>query len=399
MNKDTIFACFGGFGPQYWTSISSPNIEGKCDQLTICTMDTKTGEMKEHSCVEGIKNPGTVVVSPDQKFIYAANEDHDFMERGYGGGVSAFSFDIESGNAKLINQSLSYGASAAYINLDKTGRFLFVANHGSKFYCTRFVEKDGVLEPKVIRDEGCISMFEIREDGGIGRLLDRLVLDGTGADPVEHASAHPHSVMIDDEDMIVIPNKGGDSICVCRLDREAKKMRVLSVCKIEYGSSPRHAAFVKGTPYVLVQNEFDGHLCSYSLDRKTGELTRISRLDNSDPNEPFDHPMLGKKHPWGVDVQIHPNGRFAYTNNTQNVISLFYINRDTGELSLEKQHKIKDVIMSRGMQIDCTGTFLVVTGMASEKAAVFRICPKTGELTRVSEIGLPTPTALRFIYP
>ncbi len=398
MKKNNFFACFGGYGDQYWTNIAQPNIRGKCNGLTICLVDGDTGVMKAHSYIEGLESPATLVVSPDNKYIYTANETSDFGKRGYGGGISALSFNLEEGKAKLINQSLSYGAFPAYISIDKTGRYIFIANHGSKLYCSRFEKIDGKLRPKVIRDEGCITMFKVREDGSIGELLDRIVLAGTGIDPVEHASAHPHSILIDEQDFIVVPDKGGDKIYVYKFNRETEKMDFLSCYKAEFGSSPRHVSFVKGTNFILVINEYDGHLCSYSLNRSTGELTPISRLDCGDPTKEYIHQFYGRiMHAWANDVQVHPNGQFVYTNIDQKLLSLFYINRLTGELTLIKQHQID--AGCRGMQIDRDGKFIVATGVMSEKAYVYRIDQTTGELAKTSEIDLPTPTALRFIYP
>lgn len=399
MGHSDLYACFGGFGPQYWTNLAAPNIDGKCHQLTICAVDGETGAMRVHSTVPGLESPSTLAVSPDQKYLYAGNESHDFGGRGFGGGVSAFCFDGKTGTARLIGQSLAYGSSTAYVTLDKTGRYLFAANHGSKYYCTRFEETDGRLQPKVIRDEGCVCVFRLREDGGIGPLVDRLVLAGTGADPVEHASAHPHSILLDDEDFAVIPNKGGDNIYVCKFDREAEKLNTLSVFQAEFGSSPRHACFVPGTPYVLVQNEYDGHLCSYALDRARGTLTRISRLDSWDPARPARHPLLGDVHPWGIDVQLHPNGRFVFDNNTQGMVNTFALDRATGELVLRHRFHLDGVAMTRGMQLDPSGRFLAVTCVAAEKAVVFAVDQETGALSPASEVSLPTPTALRFLYP
>lgn len=394
-----IYACFGGYGQQFWVNIGKPDIDGKCNGITVCEFDLETGKMEAVNNVTGIESPGTLVLSPDQKYIYAANEVKDFTERGFGGGVSAFAFDVNTGTISLINQSLAYGASTAYINVDKTGKYILVANHGSKFYCSRYKEVNGKLVPDVIRDEGCVCLFSVREDGGVGELLDRKVLGGTGIDPVEHASAHPHSVLIDDDDIVIIPNKGGDNIYVCRLNRETEKLDELSVFQSEYGSSPRHAYFVKDTPFVLVQNEYDAHLCSYSLDRENGELTRISRMDTYNPALKDNFKLIKTGRPWGIDVQMHPNGKFVYCDNTQNAINFFEINRKTGELSFRENYRIDGGSMPRGMQIDRDGGYLVVTCVSSEKAICYRIDQNTGKLERVLEMELPTPTALIFAYP
>lgn len=401
MNSKNLYAVFAGFSDQYWTQLTEPNFRGTCDGLTLCRMDGETGEMKVCDQLHGLSSPSTVTVSPDQKFIYCSNEEHDFGGRGYGGGVTAIALDLKEEKMKVINQSLAAGSSTCYVTLDRTGQYLLAANHGSKFYCSRYKIVDGEIFPEVIRDEGCISLFEIREDGGIGRLLDRVVLDGTGIDPVEHASAHPHSVVIDDQDFVVVPNKGGDNIWVCKLNRETKKLDKLSVFDTEFGSSPRHAFFVKNSPFVLVQNEYDGHLCSYSLDRETGVLKRLSRVDIMDPHIKGSAFKLltDDMHPWGLDVQAHPNGRFVYANNSQRIVCQMDLNPDTGELSVKKHYTTNCDFMTRGIQIDCDGKFLVVTCVASEKAVVYKINQQTGDLTPASEITLPTPTALKFLYP
>lgn len=397
--SDKIYACFGGFSDQYWTKLSTPDIKGDCDGLTLCEMDMETGKMKIVSQNHGVDSPSTLVISPSQKYIYVGNEGHDYKGRGMGGGVSAFFLNMETKEMEEINESFAFGSSTCYVALDRTGNYLFVANGGSKFYVTRVIEKNGEFEPVVLRDEGCVCVFKIREDGGIGNLVDRVVLTGTGIDPVEHASAHPHSVLVDEQDFIIIPNKGGDDIYVGKFNRKSEKIQILSIFKTEFGSSPRHVAFVKGTPYVLVQNEYDGHVNSYFLDREKGELRRISRLDTIIEDMPIpDNQLFGKKHPWGIDVQIHPGGRFVFTNNTQVSLNTFELN-NKGELKLKFQYYLDVPNMTRGMQIDRQGKFLVVTGVMSNRSYIFSIDQEDGNLTLTSDIELPTPTALCFIYP
>lgn len=394
-----IYACFGGFGEQCWTSPGRPDIYGKCDGLTVCSVDSVTGEMTAVSQSHGVESPSTLVVSPDQHFVYAANESHDFQGIGYGGGVTAFSFDPQTGETKKINDSLSFGSSACYIDVDKTGKYLLVANHGSRFYITRFREEAGKLVPDVQRDEGCVSLFAIRSDGGVGKLLDRLILQGVGSDPIVHGSAHPHSVQIDDEDFVVIPNKGGDNIYVAKLNRETERLEVLSVCPCDHGSSPRHLCFVPDTPWVLIQNEFDAHLCSYHLNRETGNLTPVSQVDTIDRSKPTTVTSIGTMvQQWGLDVQVHPNGCFVYTNNTVGTVCLSYLDTKSGMLTVKHHYTLDVKSMPRGIQLDKEGKFLIVTGVQNEKVILLRIDPETGKLSPAQELPVPTPTAARFIY-
>lgn len=392
-------AYFGGYGNQYWTNLMEPNFYGTGNQITICDVNGESGEMKVIGQSEEIMSPGTLVVSPDQRFLYAANETNSFGGPGFGGGISAFAIEPD-GNLTLINQSLAFGSCTAYITLDRTGKYILAASHGSYYYVSRFEKNaDGTLYPAPQYDEGCVSLFAVREDGGVGELLDRVILEGTGFDQLMHGSSHPHSVLISENDDVIIPNKGGDNIYVARLDRDAGKLRVTSVCKTEKGSSPRHACFVPNTPYVLVQNEFDGCLCSYEL--KDGKLYRISRIDTCPPesNGPTSD-IVSFAHPWGCDVQLHPNGRFVYTDSSNSSrVTLCELNRATGELTEKNHFSVNAVGMTRGMQIDRTGSFLAVTCVNQNKAVLYRIDTETGNLTPVSETELPTPTALRFTYP
>ncbi len=395
-----LYAIFGGFSDQYWTQLTAPNIKGSCDCLSLCRVNEDTGEMTLCDQLHGLSSPGTLVVSENQKFVYCSNEEKDFNGRGNGGGVTAVALDLEHEKMKLINQSFAAGSSTCYVALDKTNKYLLVANHGAKFYCSRYDIVDGEIFPRAVRDEGCVCLFEIREDGGIGKILDRIVLDGTGIDPVEHASAHPHCVVIDDEDFIIIPNKGGDNIWVCRLNRETRKLDKLSVYKSDFGSSPRYAYFIKGTSIVLVQNEYDGHLCSYRLDRENGTLTRLCRVDTMDTAVTASMKFATideKMHPWGCDVQVHPNNRFVYVNNTQRIIRQMELDPESGELTPKRTYPVPVGFMTRGIQVDPSGQFLCVTGVSDEKAFVYRIDQETGALTPASEVALPTPTALRFV--
>ena len=400
MKKKRLYACFGGFSDQFWTSITQPNFRGTCDCLSLCRVDGDTGEMELRSQVHGLSSPSTLVVSGDNRYIYCSNEEHDFKGRGFGGGISAVKLDLENEKMELINQSFAAGSSTCYVALDRTENYLLVANHGAKFYVSRYDIVDGEVHPRVLREEGCVCLFQIRPDGGIGKLLDRVVLGGTGIDPMEHASAHPHAVIIDEDDYIIIPNKGGDNIYVGKLNRETEKIDILSTYASDFGSSPRYAFFVKGTPWVLVQNEYDGHLCSYRLDKSSGTLARVSRVDTMDPAirlEGLSGLLDPSLHPWGCDVQVHPNNRFVYTNNTQRIVRQFALDPETGVLTAKRSYPVAVNFMTRGMQISPDGNLLVVTGVADEKAFVYRIDQETGDLTLVSEVALPTPTALRFL--
>ena len=142
----------------------------------------------------------------------------------------------------------------------------------------------------------------------------------------------------------------------------------------------------------------DACLCSYKLDRKTGELKRISRIDTYDPEIHVEMPLISTEHPWGCDVQIHPNNKFVYIDNSQQLLGLYYFDSDTGELAHIDNFPVERAIKLRGIQISPDGRFITATGSITNKAFVYAIDENDGRLSLVQTIDLPTPTALRYVY-
>src|SRR2546430_9547348 len=83
-------------------------------------------------------DPSFLAVSPNQRFLYAVTE-------GGPGGVSAFSIDGATGKLKLLNSVSSRGRGPAHLALDKTGKWLFVANYGAGSIAAFPLQADGSL--------------------------------------------------------------------------------------------------------------------------------------------------------------------------------------------------------------------------------------------------------------
>ena len=73
-------------------------------------------------------NPSFLVVHPNHRFVYAVNEVANYTGK-KSGAVSAFAIDRASGKLTLLNQVASGGADPCYITVDKTGKYVLVANY------------------------------------------------------------------------------------------------------------------------------------------------------------------------------------------------------------------------------------------------------------------------------
>ncbi len=65
--------------------------------------DGKTGDLIPAGLAAETKNPSFLAVHPNQKFLYAVNEEGDYQQKN-NGGVSAFSIDAATDKLTLLNE-------------------------------------------------------------------------------------------------------------------------------------------------------------------------------------------------------------------------------------------------------------------------------------------------------
>ena len=115
-----------------------------------------------HRDAEDLVNvgPSFLAVHPNQRFLYAVNEVSNY-EGGKDGSVSAFSIDRATGTLTLLNRVSSRGADPCHLSIDKSGKWLFVANYSG----------------------GSIAAFLVQDDGKLGESSAFFQHTGSGAKP------------------------------------------------------------------------------------------------------------------------------------------------------------------------------------------------------------------------
>src|SRR5438105_5291229 len=76
---------------------------GKSEGVYVYRFNSLTGDFDSVSMIK-TNNPSFLAISPDEKFVYAVNEN---ASNGNGGKVSAFSFDKSDGKLSFLDQQLS----------------------------------------------------------------------------------------------------------------------------------------------------------------------------------------------------------------------------------------------------------------------------------------------------
>src|SRR5215468_10147600 len=106
-------------------------------------LSTKDGTLKPLRRTAGAENPFFLALSPDRKYLYATHA------RQFGGKeneqVAAYAVVGRTGELKLLNRQTAEGTAACYLDVDKTGKTVVVANYSSGSVASLPIKGDGSL--------------------------------------------------------------------------------------------------------------------------------------------------------------------------------------------------------------------------------------------------------------
>ncbi len=308
--------------------------------------------------------------------LYVVDEFWSLNGRTGGGGrVAAFDFDPESGTVRMKNAQCTFAANPSYVTLDKTGKYLIVSHHCTDRFVTRVVETVSGFAGEVLYDRCVMELFEVLEDGSVGRMLDVYEVKGNDLEG-EHTFPHLHCVIPDHQrNFFMVCDKGLDKIYSFRIDYEHKKLVKASEFNAEPHTDPRYGVFHPEKPLFYSNCEAGPDINILTENEDTGELTLIGRtpcLEN--PEKPYEP----------SDIVIHPNGKFLYVSiRTKNLISMLAVSDDGTALEL-KQTVSCEGINPRGLFVTDDGRFLLAANMQSAAVNGFAI----GEDGTLSSIGV-----------
>jgi 6-phosphogluconolactonase len=330
--------------------------------------DPKDGKMTSLGLAAETENPSFVVAN--HRFLYAVNEVQKYQGQP-SGGVSAFAMDAKTGKLTFLNEVPSRGADPCYISLDKTGKFVLVANYTG----------------------GNVAVFPIHPDGSLGEATGFVQHTGSGPNHDRQEGPHAHWLEVTPDNRFAIAaDLGSDELLVYRFDPVKGLLTPNNppFAKVSPGSGPRHFAFHPDGEHAYVIDEMVGAINTFAFDSRKGKLTLMQTV----PTLPKD--FSGEN--TTAEIEVHPSGRFVYASNRgHDSIVVYAVDPKTGTLKL-----IEDVPTQgktpRNFQIDPTGTRLFVANQDSGNIVAFRINPKTGRLTSSGDpLKVPNPVCIKFV--
>ena len=348
--------------------------------IYVSRFDAATGEVSEPELAAEVVNPSFLTISPNHRFLYAVSEDPLSLgpPLDHSSYVSAFAIDQTTGKLRLLNTAPASGTSTCFISIDKTGKYVMMANFGS----------------------GSVSVVRVKEDGSLGELTAFIQNVGHSVDPSIQTEPHPHWIGVSpDNRYVIVSDLGLDKVLIFRFDAETGKLSPPDppFAAVYPGGGPRHFAFDPSGKFGYQLSEMSGMVDVYAWDPSKGTLTGIQRAHT------VPHDFFGGNH--SGEIEIHPNGKFLYESNrrTQSEfvrgpesIGVFAIDPRNGTLTPVEQVD-SGGIMPRNFKVDPTGAYLFSANQLTNNIVLFKIDSATGRLKKTgTEIKVDTPVCIQF---
>lgn len=325
--------------------------------------DAATGKMSAVGVAAEIEAPSWVVVHPNGRYLYAANE------AGKESAVSAFAIEPKTGKLTLLNKLPALGEDPCYLSFDGTGKFLFVANYSS----------------------GNVVVFPLLPDGQLGEHT-ALQKDAGTLGPQKERQEGPHAHWIrptEDNRTVYVSDLGLDRVLSYRFDSAQGSLdRATESAELEPGAGPRHVAFSKNRKFMYVLGEINSTVTVFA--KESGSLRAIQSVSTL--------PVGFSGRNDTAEIELHANGKFLYASNRgRDSIVVYSVDPEQGTLN-----QIADIPTGgkepRNFAIDPSGHFLLAENQNTNTIVEFRIDPSTGNLTPTGEtLSVPSPVCLAFL--
>jgi 6-phosphogluconolactonase len=298
------------------------------------------------------------------------NEDNNGSQPG--NSVSAFAMDTKTGKLTLLNQVPARGVWPCHLALDKTGRWLAVANYGS----------------------GNMALMPVRPDGRLGEAAVVERHEGSSVNAERQQGPHAHEVVFSpDNRFLLLADLGLDKIFVYQFDAAKGTISPAGqpFAKVAPGAGVRHLAFHPNGKIVYAINEMGSTVTAFRYDPAKGALADFQSISTL--------PQGFKGASTTAEVAVNAAGTIVYgSNRGHDSIAIFSIDPEKFSL-MAMDHAPTLGKTPRHFALDPTGGYLLAANQDTNDIVVFRVHPATGQLTPVGRpvTDAPMPVCILFV--
>jgi 6-phosphogluconolactonase len=347
----------------YFGTYTGPKSKG----IYRSVFDPADGKLGPPELAGEVVNPSFLAIHPTRRLLYAVGEIGNFGGR-KAGVVSALAIQAGTGKLTLLNQQPSQGPGPCHVSVDRSGRFVLVANYSG----------------------GSIACLPIQSYGRLGAATSTVQHHGSGANRQRQEGPHAHQILTDPEgNFIFVPDLGLDKIMIYRLDRAQGELLPNDPpsAATAPGAGPRHLAFLPDSRFAYAIDEIDSTVTVFRYLATRGSLQLVQSVSTLPPG------FQGRNSP--AEVAVHPSGKFLYgSNRGHDSIAIFAIDAASGTLR-PIGHEPTQGKSPRNFSIDPGGKYLLAANQDTDNVVVFRIDPATGLLHPTGQsLAVPSPVCI-----
>jgi 6-phosphogluconolactonase len=325
--------------------------------------DDRSGTLTPLGVAAATPNPSFLVTSADGRFLFAVNELKTYQGDA-SGSVTSFAIDRATGKLTQLSVQASKGTDPCHLALDRTGRFLAVANYSS----------------------GTFAVLPVGADGTLGPAVQVITDQGKGPNAARQEGPHAHQVIFSrDNRYLIAVDLGIDRVDVFRFNASTGALTPNTPpgVNVAPGAGPRHVAFHPDGRRAFVITEMGSTITSLSWNGENGTFTAGGSVSTL----PADFHGQSST----AEIEVHPNGKFVYgSNRGHDSLAIFSIGANGALTST-------GFVPTRGktprhFTIAPGGQWLIAANQDSGTLAIFRINETTGALTPhgdLVEAGMP----------
>lgn len=340
--------------------------------------DPSNGTLRLQGLAAATPMPTYLVLSPNRKVIYVANET-DTFHGAKSGGVSSFQVgtrmdrDGKPSRSKLtlINSEVADGTGTTNVCIDHTGRVLLCANYGG----------------------GSASSFLVSADGHIGPATSHFQYAGHGPNHDRQEAPHVHRATASPGNKFALFNDLGlDVIHVYAMDAATAKLTPHdpAAWKAPAGSGPRALRFHPNGRWAYCVTEMGSSVIVLDWDENKGTLQSKQEVALIPPD------FKGRSQ--ASEIALDHAGRYAYAaDRFYDGLYSFAVNQDNGTLGDMARVPCSGKV-PRYITLDPTERWLLTADQDSNGIEIFARDPKTGRLSSHGTVVEQTkPQCLVFV--
>ncbi|MET0389429.1 MAG: lactonase family protein [Polyangiales bacterium] len=331
-------------------------VGGNGTAVSVLSLDAATATLTQDAQVNGGAAPSYLAASPDQRFLYAVDEN-----AGGDSSVIAYAIDPSSGGLSELNRTSSGGQGGLHLAVHPSGRWLAV---------THYTTHQTTILP--VLPNGSVGAVTQSDTGPSGSCTNahQAVFDRSG-------------------NHLFVPCLWSDYVIQYNFDSAAGTLALNTPDSAPVGS-PRHLAFDPEERFAYVLSERSSTITWFKYDAASGTLSEPQQINS------YQNTVGGSAH-----IAVHPTGRWLYASNrAENSLGLFAL--DAAGAPQAVAFETAGLGNPRDFSLDPSGSFLLLSNQDGDQDVVaYRIAEADGRLTRAGSLavgGNPTCT-LTLVLP